>query len=132
MEANLTILKAWLQQLSLAVPMLTLSSSSCQDWPEYGEEATQEEGEASTIKSKGKTGDQPKQAKGGADALPRKLPQHQNLQPQKQVPARIPQMPQPRFPPRTPPSQPSKTPMRKPHQTLQIMSKLTNRQEKYG
>ena len=74
MEANLTILKAWLQQLSLAVPMLTLSSSSCQDWPEYGEEATQEEGEASTSKSEGNPGNPPKQAKGGADAPPEETP----------------------------------------------------------
>ena len=101
-----------------------------QDWPEYGEEATQEEGEASTSKSKGKTGDQPKQEE--QMPLPRKLPQHQNLPIRNQVPARIPLMPQLRFPSRTPPSQPSKTPMRKPHQTLWIMSKLTNRQEKYG
>ena len=46
-----------------------------QDWPKYGEEeATQEEGEASTSKSKGKTGNPPKQAKGGADAPPKETP----------------------------------------------------------
>ena len=45
-----------------------------QDWPKYGEEATQEEGEASTSKSKSKTGDQPKQAEGGADATPKETP----------------------------------------------------------
>ena len=45
-----------------------------QDWPKYGEEATQEEGEASASKSKCKTGDQPKQAKGGADAPSKETP----------------------------------------------------------
>ena len=45
-----------------------------QDWPEYGEEATQEQGEASTSKSKVKTGDQPKQAEGGANAPPKEIP----------------------------------------------------------
>ena len=48
------------------------------------------------------------------------------------VPARMPPMPQPRLPSRTPPNQPPKILMRKPHQTLLIMSKLTNRQAKYG
>ena len=46
-----------------------------QDWPDYGEEgATQEEGKASTSKSEGKTGNLPKQAKGGADAPPEETP----------------------------------------------------------
>ena len=45
-----------------------------QEWPKYGEEDTQEEGEASTSKSKVKTGNPAKQAKGGADAPPREIP----------------------------------------------------------
>ena len=45
-----------------------------QDWLDYGKEATQGEGEASTSKSKGKTGDQPKQAEGGAKAPPEETP----------------------------------------------------------
>ena len=42
--------------------------------PEYGKEATEGKGEASTSKSEGKTGDQPKQAEGGADAPPKETP----------------------------------------------------------
>ena len=65
--------------------------------------------------------------------LPRKPLQLQNPPTQKQVPARISPMPQPRFPPKTPlRPPPPKTPMRKLHQTLLIMSKLTKRQAKYG
>ena len=45
-----------------------------QDWPEYGEDATQGEGEASTSKSEGKTGDKPKQAEGGAEAPLKETP----------------------------------------------------------
>ena len=46
-----------------------------QEWLKYSEEATQEEGEASTSKSEGKTGNPAKQAKGGADAPPEEIPQ---------------------------------------------------------
>ena len=55
-----------------------------QDWLDYGEEgATQEEGKASTSKSEGKTGDLPKQARGGADAPPKKtLPAPEPTNPQ--------------------------------------------------
>ena len=47
-----------------------------QDWPNYGnpKAATQGEGEASTSNSEGKTGDQPKQAEGGAKAPPKETP----------------------------------------------------------
>ena len=45
-----------------------------QDWLDYSKEATQGEGEASTSKSKGKTGDQSKQAEGGAKAPPKEIP----------------------------------------------------------
>ena len=45
-----------------------------QDWPDYGKGATQGEGEAGTSKSKGKTGDQAKQAEGGAEAPPKETP----------------------------------------------------------
>ena len=45
-----------------------------QEWPKYSEEATQEEGEASTRKSKGKTDNPAKQAKGGVDAPPEEIP----------------------------------------------------------
>ena len=45
-----------------------------QDWPDLDKEATQGEGEAGTSKSKGKTGDQPKQAEGGAEAPPEEKP----------------------------------------------------------
>ena len=46
-----------------------------QDWLKYSEEeATQEEGEASTSKSKGKTDNPAKQAKGEADAPPEEIP----------------------------------------------------------
>ena len=46
-----------------------------QEWPDYSEEgATQEEGKVSTSKSEGKTGNPPKQAKGGADAPPEETP----------------------------------------------------------
>ena len=45
-----------------------------QEWPKYSEEATQEEGEASTSKSEGKTDNPAKQAKGGADAPPKEIP----------------------------------------------------------
>ena len=46
------------------------------DWPDYGnpKAATQGEGEASTGKSEGKTGDQPKQAEGGAEVPPKETP----------------------------------------------------------
>ena len=104
-----------------------------QQWPKYGEEeATQEEGEASTSKSKGKTGDQPKQAEGGANAPPEEFP-----------PAAVPTDPTPgtsKDPTEAPTEAPAQDPsqpapqnlMRIPHQTLLIMSKLTNRQAKYG
>ena len=45
-----------------------------QDWQDLDKEATQGEGEAGTSKSKGKTGDQPKQAEGGAEAPPEETP----------------------------------------------------------
>ena len=45
-----------------------------QDWPKYSEEATQEEGEESTSKSEGNSGNPAKQAKGGADAPPEETP----------------------------------------------------------
>ena len=45
-----------------------------QDWPDYGEEATQGKGEASISKSEGKTGNQPKLAEGGAKAPPEETP----------------------------------------------------------
>ena len=46
-----------------------------QDFPKVLEDAEpQEEGEASTRKSEGKTGDPPKQAKGGADVPPKETP----------------------------------------------------------
>ena len=44
-----------------------------QDWLDYGKEATQREGEASTSKSEGKTGNPPKQTK-GADTPPKETP----------------------------------------------------------
>ena len=55
-----------------------------QDWLDLDKEATQGEGEASTSKSEGKTGDQPKQAEGGAEAPPKETPpapQPTNLKP---------------------------------------------------
>ena len=82
MEANHTVQQAWLQQPSLAAPTLTLNSSSRMPQAKVlrtartgrEEEATQEEGDTSTSKSKGKTGDPPMQAKGGADTPPEETP----------------------------------------------------------
>ena len=91
-----------------------------QDWPDLDKEATQGEGEASTSKSEGKTGDQPKQTEGGAQAPPKETPPAPQPTNPNQVPTRIQPMPPLRFPPRTPLRLPSKTQMRKLHLTLLI------------
>ena len=98
----------------------------------YGDEATWEEGEASTSKSEGKKDNPAKQTKGGADAPPEETPPAPEPTNPKPGTSTDPTEAQPRLPPRTPSSQPSKTLMRKPHQTLLTMSKLTNRKAKYG
>ena len=49
-------------------------TEASQDWPDLDKEATQGEGEASPSKSKGTTGDQPKQTEGGAEAPPEETP----------------------------------------------------------
>ena len=109
------------------------NTEDSQEWPKYGDEATQEEGEVQ-VSLRVRKIIQPSRPKEEQMPLPRKFHQHLNPLPktQNQVPAQIPSMPQPRLPPRTPPSQPSKTLMKTTHQTLLTMSKLTNRQVKYG
>ena len=59
-----------------------------QDWPDYGngnpKAATQGQDEASTSKSKGKTGDQPQQSEEGAETPPEEnppAPEPSNLKP---------------------------------------------------
>ena len=65
-----------------------------QDWPDV------EEGKAGTSKSKGKTGDQPKQVEGGAEAPPEEAPPPPDPQPGT---SKDPTDAQQKFPPRTPP-----------------------------
>ena len=101
-----------------------------QDWLAYSEGATQ--GKAGTSKSKGETGDPPQQAEGEALAPPEEIPRVPNPQTQHQVPARIPLMPQSRYPPKTPPQLTPKTQRKKTHPHLLAMSKVTSRQGKFG
>ena len=63
--------------------------------------------------------------------LKKPLQQH-NPPTHNQVPARIPLIPQQRFPLRTPSRPPPKTRRRKPHPILLRMSKVTSRQGKFG
>ena len=111
------------------------------DWPDYGNDnpkaATQGEGEASTSKSKGKTGDQPQQLEEGAEAPPKEnlpAPEPSNPKPgtSKDDPTNAPAEVPTEDPTQDPTQTTPKTQRKKPSSILLSTSKVTSRQGKSG
>ena len=107
-----------------------------QDWLEFDDPeqkaATTEEGEAS--KSAGKTGDQPQQAEGGANAPPKENPPAP-IDPKpgtRKATTDQPVVDSIRTPPKTPPKTPPNTQKKKHPPISQSMSKVISRQENSG
>ena len=142
--AALTDPKAWLQQHLPVAPRLMLSNSS--KTLQVKKLRTAKTGQIMvTLKlpHKGKVKQvqvilkarqvtNPSRLKEEPKHLPKKPLQHHNPLTHNQVPARIPPMPQQRFPPRTPPRLPPKIQRRKPHPILLSTLKVTSRQGKFG
>ena len=103
-----------------------------QDWLKYGEEAAQEEGEASTSKSKGKTGDNPKQAEGEAEAPPEENPPVPEPTDPKPGTSMDPTDAPTKAPTQDTTQTTPKTQTRKTHPFLLSTSKITSRQENFG